>query len=203
MFRKFSNEYSLNSIPALSSYGSSQANYSPLAQMRGCEEMHIECPDKTHSVVTHCDCNPRYPDLQHRHIFEYSDLLDPPIQIRPQEYQPSSGFLDIDSIRRLLILARPHYPSVWARRTRSSPTVEDGSDASSVSSFEIQIRTTTPEETIVACSLLKIRRESQDARELLIQVCSLWDILFQSFYIHLAEWEACLVELPIWRPSRG
>jgi hypothetical protein len=134
--------------------------------------MHIECSDKTHSVVTHCDCNPRNPDLRHRHIFEYCDLLDPPIQIRPQEFQPSFRFLDIDSIRGLLILAHPHYPSVWTKRTGSSSIVDDGSEGSSMSSFEIQVRTTTQDENVIASSLLKgtIRTESLDGRQLLVQV---------------------------------
>jgi len=72
-----------------------------------------------------------------------------------------------------------------------------------MSSFEVQVKT-TPDENVIASSLLKvtIRRESQDARELLVQVYSLLELFPSIFDIHLAEWEARLVELPIWGPSR-
>jgi hypothetical protein len=81
---------------------------------------------------------------------------------------------------------------------------DDGSDPSSSSSFEIQVRTTTPEENVIITSSLKtkIRRESEDASELLFQVCSFGTILRQRSDIHPAEWETCLVEFPVWRTAR-
>jgi hypothetical protein len=138
--------------------------------------MHIECKDKTNSIVAHCNCSPGNPDLKHRHVFKYWDLLDPPAPIHQKELQTSSGFLDIYAIRRLLILAHPHYPAFSTRTTRSSMAADNGSEYSSTSSFEIQVRTTKPEDFVITAGSLKmkVRREGQDCGELLVQVCLLW-----------------------------
>lgn len=46
-------------------------------QLLGCEEMHIECPDKTHYIVMHCNCDPHDPETSHRHVYCLPDVIEP------------------------------------------------------------------------------------------------------------------------------
>lgn len=148
--------------------------------MRGCEELHVECADKTHYIVEHCNCSPSNPDMAHRHIFEYCDLLEPPTTGRVK--QADIGHFDVDVLRRLLIISHPHYSTLSRTATHRSSivatSVNEDSNGSSEDSFEIQIRTTTPDVDLLSNTFFKNRRESQDARDMLSQV-SFWP--FMSF----------------------
>jgi len=138
-------------------------------QMRGCEELHIECADKTNHIVEHCDCNPAKPNIEHRHIFDYCDLLSPPPERNDAQLEHFD--MDMEILRRLLIISHPHYPRLSKTNTNRSsmvdtPTNGDSND-SSESSFEIQIRTTTPEADFLSNTA---KKTSEDAGDLLSQV---------------------------------
>ncbi|PVG01221.1 hypothetical protein CPB86DRAFT_690104, partial [Serendipita vermifera] len=54
------------------------SEYGRTCFLRGCEEMHVECEDKTNKFVEHCDCTESEMDIHHRHIYNYDDFVSPP-----------------------------------------------------------------------------------------------------------------------------
>lgn len=110
-------------------------------QLLGCEELHVECADKTHSIVTHCDCDPNNPKLSHRHVYKFSDLLEPPPRSR-LGLDPGYTTSTMQTFSQFLYASseRTGKGTSTSSTQESQPVTTPTTASDSSSSYDIQLR---------------------------------------------------------------
>ncbi|KIM19564.1 hypothetical protein M408DRAFT_31111 [Serendipita vermifera MAFF 305830] len=120
-----------------------------------------------YSIVEHCDCDPTRPNIFHRHVFEYSDLLDPPPEIHTPDLQTIREQFETELLHDALNVPHQQHSSLHRRRAETLDATDMSGDndfsEDSDSSFEIQVRTTTPEAKMEYSPLPTFGRTRQDA----------------------------------------